>query len=73
MIHPKDLVEVVNQTQPRNYVHLIHEPTGLEAKCSYFKERSRNKAMCVAMIESWIYSLNTETEQLKEEKEYYGY
>ena len=73
MIHAKDLVEVVNQTQPRNYVHLIHEPTGLEAKCSYFKDRSRNKAMCVAMIESWIYSLDTNSCHVNQEKEYYGY
>ncbi len=73
MIHAKDLVEVVNQTQPRNYVHLIHEPTGLEAKCSYFKDRSRNKSMCVAMIESWLYSLDTNPHQVNEEKEYYGY
>ena len=71
MIQTKDLVEVLNQTQPRSYVHVVHEKTGLEAKCNFFKDRNRNKAMCIAMIESAIYVLKLKNKQNFDDKEFY--
>lgn len=73
MIHAKDLVEVLNQTQPRSHVHLLHEPTGLEAQCNFFKDHSKNKAVCTAMLEAGICILDKKSNEKQDSKQYYGY
>ena len=73
MIHAKDLVEVLNQSQPRSYVHLLHDPTGLQVECNFFKDHSKNKAVCTAMIEAGVYVLEKKACEKQDVKEYYGY
>lgn len=78
MIHPKDVVEMMNQTQPRPFAHLVHEPTGIHAQCNFYKDHHKNKEICMAMLEAGILKLEsiameTSDECKKRSRNYYGY
>lgn len=78
MIHSKDVVELMNQSQPRPFAHLVHEPTGMHAQCNFYKDHNKNKEICLAMLNAGVSTLEkiameTSDECRKRSKEYYGY
>lgn len=78
LLHSKDVIELMAPAQPRPFVHLIHEPTGIHAQCNFYKDHLKNKDICLAMLQAGITTLErlameTSDECKKKNKEYYGY